>query len=420
MTHAHRSTIIPLDPGAWIPWVLCGGLLAGLGLPACSASQETLGDAGYSIPRSATDISLASVSLAEQTTCITTRSGQAKCWGQSDSSSSIEAEPAEVPFLELGARASTVVTDGMRSYALLDNGTVLALGVVPPFAPIPLASLAYQLVAGEDFACALLDDGRVQCWGRGDEGQLGRTTSPGSHPPGDVVLGGSAVELTAGVAHACARLVGGTIRCWGLGDQGQLGYGRPVSEGELPSSTGDVILGGLATQVVAGGAHTCARLVGGTIRCWGLNDHGQLGYGHMRSVGDDEHPATAGDVALGGSATMVTAGISHTCALLEDATLRCWGEGSSKQLGLSGTATIGDDELPGQAPLADFGGHAVERIFMGALAEHGCALLNDGALRCWGLNDHGQLGLGFTHPQEPLQGPPGDLPDVIIVEDPDA
>jgi hypothetical protein len=66
------------------------------------------------------------------------------------------------------------------------------------------------------------------------------------------------------------------------------------------------------------------------------------------------------------------------------------------------------------------GGAGVETIFAGALAEHTCATLDDGQLRCWGRNDRGQAGLGYASPGDPVEGPPGDLPDVIIVEDPDA
>jgi alpha-tubulin suppressor-like RCC1 family protein len=103
-----------------------------------------------------------------------------------------------------------------------------------------------------------------------------------------------------------------------------------------------------------------------------------------------------------------------------DGALRCWGDGASGQLGLDPSQDIGDDEHPLAAAALDVGGLEVAAIFAGALAEHTCASLSDGSLRCWGLNDHGQLGLGYASPADPVEGPPGDLPDVIIVEDPDA
>jgi alpha-tubulin suppressor-like RCC1 family protein len=390
------------------------------------------------------------VSLGERTTCATLASGEAKCWGDADdgrlglgrSLDADELEPLALESLALGGPAGLVATNGAQSFAVLDDGSVRAFGLNTAYelglpstqtigddetpaaagsaAMVPLAGATVQLAVGKGFACALLDDGRVQCWGRGDEGQLGRGALPGSHPPGDVVLGGTAVEITAGAAHACARLSGGAVRCWGRGDAGQLGRGQAVAGSPVPASLGDVALGGAAMQVVAGSAHTCARLTSGAVRCWGSGADGQLGYGDTRTIGDDETPAAAGDVALGGPAVELVAGLRHTCALLDDGELRCWGDASQGQLGLLASPRIGDDERPVDAEPLDMGGAEVEAIFAGALAEHTCAALGDGQLRCWGRNDYGQAGLGYASPQDPVEGPPGDLPDVIIVEDPDA
>lgn len=390
------------------------------------------------------------ISLGESTTCATLASGDAKCWGRGDDGrlglglglAPSEPNPAELPWLELGGDARMVATNGAQSFALLHDGTVRAFGLNAEYelglphdetvgddetpagtslaTLVPLDGVALQVAAGEGFGCALLHDGRVQCWGRGDEGQLGRGVLPGSHPPGDVILGGTAVELAVGAAHGCARLSDGAVRCWGANDVGQLGLGEPVGSANVPAITGDVALGGVAVQVVTGGAHSCARLDDGAVRCWGDNLDGQLGHGHTDPIGDDETPDAAGDVSLGGAATQVTAGLRHTCALLDNGDLRCWGDGTSGQLGLPSPLVVGDDETPTNADAVDMRGSAVASIFAGALADHTCALLDDGDLRCWGANARGQVGLGYASPQDPVEGPPGDLPDVIIVEDPDA
>lgn len=395
--------------------------------------------------RSAESHATIAVSLGEGTTCATLVAGQAKCWGRGDEGrlgrgtgeASDEVWAAAADFVSLGFPATEVVTNGAQTFALLADGRVRAFGVnsgqelglghpetvgddeTPSDASVstvvPLAGPSQQVVAGEEFACARLDDGRVQCWGRGDAGQLGRDAGPGVHGPEDVSLGGPVVEITAGVAHACARRQTGAIRCWGLGDRGQLGYGVAALPGSTPASVGDVPLGGVATAVVAGGDHTCALLLDGQVRCWGDNEYGQLGYGHTLVIGDDETPAMVGDVALGGAAVSVVAGLRHTCALLDEGTVRCWGEGASGQLGLGSVESVGDDETPVEVAAVELSG--VEAIFTNALAEHTCALRGDGALRCWGLNEHGQLGLGWVDPG--VEGPPGELPDVIVVEDPD-
>jgi alpha-tubulin suppressor-like RCC1 family protein len=80
---------------------------------------------------------------------------------------------------------------------------------------------------------------------------------------------------------------GGTLRCWGDGEDGQLGYGNTdnVGDDEVPADVGDVPLGETVVQVSAGGTHTCALLEQGTVRCWGRAEHGQLGQGNTTQTG---------------------------------------------------------------------------------------------------------------------------------------
>jgi hypothetical protein len=151
------------------------------------------------------------------------------------------------------------------------------------------------------------------------------------------------VEIGAGPGHTCVRLDTGAVRCWGDGSDGALGYG---SAGFIfdASAVGDVPLGGKAVQLAVGGHHTCARLETGAVRCWGLNGAGQLGYGNLDSVGDDETPESVGDVPLGGTAVELAAGENHTCARLDTGAIRCWGNGLDGRLGHGNTESIGDDE----------------------------------------------------------------------------
>ena len=100
--------------------------------------------------------------------------------------------------------------------------------------------------------------------------------------------------------HTCALLDTGTVRCWGPGDGGQLGHGTTdtVGDDETPDSAGDAAVGATVVQLAAGGGHTCAVLDTGAVRCWGAGTSGQLGYGNPNSIGDDELPASAGDVPI--------------------------------------------------------------------------------------------------------------------------
>ncbi len=173
---------------------------------------------------------------------------------------------------------------------------------------------------------------------------------------GTVDVGGPVKQLSTGHYHTCALLETGKVRCWGYGYHGQLGYGNSLTIGdnETPASVGDVNVGDTVLQVVAsktdddrwGAAHTCALLSTGGVKCWGYNGNGQLGYGNTTGLSQP----SASTVDLGGaSAYTLSVGSIHTCALLNTGKARCWGYNGNGQLGYSHTTQIGDNELPSAA-----------------------------------------------------------------------
>jgi alpha-tubulin suppressor-like RCC1 family protein len=265
------------------------------------------------------------------------------------------------------------------------------------------------VAAGARFSCARLDTGRVRCWGIGDYGALGygNTTdigdneTPASVGPIDLGAGRTARAIAAGFYHACAILDQGQVRCWGAGFEGQLGYGNTnsIGDGETPGSVGPVDLGAgrTAVAITGGGRHTCAILDNGMVRCWGRASNGQLGYGNKNMIGDNETPGSVGPVDLGPGRTAVaiTGGGYHTCAILDNGKVRCWGRASVGQLGYGNTRQIGDTETPASvAPVRLGAGRKAVAISAGYL--HTCALLDNGNVRCWGLGSNGQLGYGNT------------------------
>ena len=258
-----------------------------------------------------------------------------------------------------------------------------------------------QVAAGLDHTCVLRKGGLVRCWGEGSSGQLGHGTPESlgddEHPAlaGDLSLGALATSIAVGDSHSCAVLAGGTVRCWGTGADGRLGYGNTqnIGDTELPSSVGVVDVGGTVSQLAAGGSHTCALLTSGAVRCWGNGAGGRLGYGNTSSIGDTEAPASAGDVTVGGAVTQLVAGEAHTCALLTTGAVRCWGNGADGRLGYGTTTSIGDTESPASAGDVPLGEPAVS---LAAGAQHTCAILATGALRCWGNGADGRLGYGNT------------------------
>ncbi|MCA9705203.1 MAG: hypothetical protein KDK70_05045 [Myxococcales bacterium] len=400
---------------------------------------------------------VATLGLGDGTVCAVTHAGQAKCWGRNDAGQLGQGDdeavgddeiPAEVGFIEIGGRVREIRTNGTQTYALMDTGVVRAWGGNDAFdlglmhseplgddetpsdasvsVDLLLDGYAVGLAVGADFACALLEDGAVQCWGANEHGQLGygHTQRIGDDEPpadaGTVALGGPAVALTAGAHHACALLDDGSVRCWGANDTGQLGLGHTESIGddETPDGQDPVAVGGTVVELTAGAGHTCARLEDGAVRCWGANEHGQLGQGNTHTIGDDELPESLPDVLLGGVATSVVAGARHTCALVEGGRVHCWGDGQLGQLGLGTDETIGDDETPELAGLVALGDASVSALMLGPTTSSACALFDDDALRCWGDNDAGQLGYGHTEPVgNTAQSRPGALHKVVVVDD---
>ena len=259
------------------------------------------------------------------------------------------------------------------------------------------ASATPDVQSGANFTCALLSSGTVRCWGDASLGQLGHAnmTTIGDTEPasagGDLVLGGFVVQISVGSSHACALLATGAIRCWGDGSAGQLGYGNPntIGDDETPASAGDVNVGGPSVQVVAGGVHSCALLANGEVVCWGNSTNGQLGYGNMAIIGDNETPASAGAVTVSGQIAGLTAGTVHTCALKRDGNVACWGSAANGRLGYGNLNDIGDNETPASAGNVTVGG-VVTQIDGGD--NHTCAVMAGGAVRCWGNGTFGRLG----------------------------
>ncbi|MGL4648963.1 MAG: RCC1 domain-containing protein, partial [Caldilineaceae bacterium] len=199
--------------------------------------------------------------------------------------------------------------------------------VLPASAPalIPLEG-AVDIAAGEEFSCAVLQSGGVVCWGSDDAGQLGNGPATGPQLTPVAVAGlTNAVAVTAGGNHACALTTLGTVLCWGANGSGQLG-----NDSTLPQTV-PVPVTGLSSvvDVTAGGLHTCALTATGAVFCWGSDSAGQLG--DDITIAPKQVPVAVSELTTGVRA--VAAGELHTCALLADFTVRCWGSDSVGQLG---------------------------------------------------------------------------------------
>ena len=251
---------------------------------------------------------------------------------------------------------------------------------------LPLNQVA-EIATGENHSCARTMDGLAWCWGRNDRGQLGTGDAlPYSQPQqvmdGAVPLSG-VEELALTDASTCARLTNGVVKCWGSGQHGRLGNGN-TQDSLVPVTAleGMAELQG-ATGLAAGTAHVCARMSDGTVRCWGRNNNGQLGMGDSGSSTDRSSPAQI--PALTGVDQVVAAGF-RTCAR-SGGSAKCWGQNLSGQVG-DGTT------VQKTSPVDVLGLTTAAQLMIAP--NHGCALLSDATARCWGLNNVGQLGDGST------------------------
>ncbi|CAM9224093.1 unnamed protein product [Ascophyllum nodosum] len=209
--------------------------------------------------------------------------------------------------------------------------------------------------------------------------------------------------MDVGYAHACAT-VGTTLKCWGNNEWGQLGRGDTDMTGDDPDEMGDDLVpvdlgtGEVASDIALGKEHTCVLLSSGDVKCFGHNDDGQLGQGNTSSRGELPNQLgsnlSAIDLGTGVSAVRVTSGCRHTCVLLDDDSVKCFGYNNYGQLGQGTTDNIGDDagEMGDNLIAVPLGGASVTAISAGC--DFSCAVLDDGDVMCWGRNNHGQLGTG--------------------------
>jgi alpha-tubulin suppressor-like RCC1 family protein len=277
----------------------------------------------------------------------------------------------------VGLSDGTVSCTGRNQFGQHADGTInntLTLGPA-----VNLANVS-KVAAGDEFGCALIADGTVMCWGLGESGQIGNGTFNNINTAPTLVSGiTTAVAVASGYDHACALLADRTMVCWGSNVHGQLGNpsaGTTASPVPVPVSG----LSGVAS-FATGAYHTCAVVADATLQCWGKNDNGQLGNGTRTSSPTPIPVDGLSNVAV------VSGGGDHTCAVLTDRTVRCWGENEFGQLG-NGTT------LPSMTPDTVVG--LTDAVAIAAGWRHVCALVGDGSLRCWGENDYGELGNGTT------------------------
>jgi alpha-tubulin suppressor-like RCC1 family protein len=251
---------------------------------------------------------------------------------------------------------------------------------------IPNVTNAIAVSVGAVHICALLNDNTVLCWGNNQYGQLGNGSTTTDFVPVAVLGIANAVAIAAGAQHSCALLKDGTIRCWGMNYGGQLGSGMSTTIAPFGITTPVAVTSITnAVAIASGESHTCAIIADSTVLCWGDNYDGQLGNGTTTS---SAVPVTVSGIT---TAAAIAGGRSYTCVILTDGSIRCWGRNYYGQLG-NGTRTTTAPALLTPVTVLD----VTSAVAIGLGSEHSCAVLAGGSVRCWGLNSNGQLGDGTT------------------------
>ncbi|MET0789985.1 MAG: hypothetical protein ABW061_00560 [Polyangiaceae bacterium] len=214
--------------------------------------------------------------------CAALADGSVRCWGKND-------------WGQLGNgtgdfSAAPVVVSGVNGATGIDMGYTHACAQTPSAVKCWGANLAYQigsysgtfantpqtivglsgtvskLRTGSDYACALMTNGSIECWGDNQAGQLGNNTTGLETIPVTTAAISGASELTLGNGHSCALLTGGVVRCWGANVHGQTGNGNTTGSVTTPTAVQGI---SGAAAVAAGSSTTCAGLSNGSVKCWG-------------------------------------------------------------------------------------------------------------------------------------------------------
>lgn len=380
-------------------------LTGGLALP----SSEVVADSasGSSILQRRTN---GMISMGYDHACAVNLAGEVSCWGQAyngqlgigDTSASLSTAPAAAVELPGVGRARTVSVGERSACAVLIDGAVTCWGSndydelgtgdsiswtsPSPVLTLPSPGKAREVAVGGGFACALLIDGKISCWGTGANGELGNGAGTDSPTPSATITlpsPGTAIAIDAAEQSVCAVLTGGAVTCWGRDRSDILGNGAagnqlaPPTPITLPSP-------GTATAISMGEEHACVVLTGGAVSCWGSDGYGQLGNGAGGT--DWETPSPVITLPSPGTATAIAAGGEVTCAILTGGAVSCWGNGYN--LGL-GNGIADEVDAPG-APVALPAPSAASAITVGNYAS--CALLTNGRISCWGTDRWGTVG----------------------------
>lgn len=337
--------------------------------------------------------------------CLLTAAGGVKCWGSNyglqigRTGSAPEGVPFNVPGLSsgvtaisAGGRHNCVLTSGggVKCWGTNTNGQLGNNSVTSSVAAVDVVGLGSGVIAvkaGYAHTCALTAVGGMKCWGRNLSGELGDGATTDRLTPVDVTgMTSGVASISAGAAHTCAVTTSSGLKCWGRNDEGQIGNASTINR--LTPTDVDGLNTGVA-QVAAGTGYTCALTTSGGVKCWGFNLFMSVGVNgdmYVQATPVDVVGLASGVTSISSSGSRESFDTSggHSCALLQTGALRCWGNGGQGQLGRGLT---GDSGVP-----FDVLGLSSGITAVASGGDHSCALTVSGGVKCWGNNQLASLG----------------------------
>lgn len=368
---------------------------------------QNCGGCGQACPITCTSgVCLKAVAIAASSqgsgTCAVLSDGTVRCWpGSAFGGQLSTSSPATVPNVSGATKVAAGASNacaiaaggaidcwGQDLTGTISDGSVAAASVGGLTGALSVSANGHPMYDG--FTCGLVPGGLVYCWGQDALGQLGTGSQIPGHLNPTLARIENVTDLSMFSLGGCAVVDGGTVSCWGDNGAGELGNGTagggPQTQTQQPTPTQIPGLTG-ATSISAGTFHVCARLADAGVSCWGSDSSGELGNG----VSEPDAP-TPTIVSNLGNVTAVSAGNTHTCALMSDGTVKCWGDNYFGELG-NGTVSV-TAPMYSLTPTTVVGITNVKQVAAGG--SYTCALLASGAVECWGDNTYGELGNGVT------------------------
>lgn len=286
------------------------------------------------------------VSVSDTTSCAITDEKTLKCWGTLSTigggySDSLVPTISMEGFSNLsagfghacGIKASKLYCWGLNNYGQIGDGSKNTRSY-----PTRIDNDDYiEVAAGNGTTCAINTANQLKCWGNNTYGQVGNNSSGDEvHSPALVFGGDLYSKVTVGEMHTCAIVKDTkTVKCWGNGYQGRLGAGSS-NDSLIPQSVSDA---SQYSAISAGATHTCGVTVAGTGKCWGRNNTGELGI-NSGSVFVTVPTTLVSSTGSTDTYVNIRPGMMRTCGLLTTGSLKCWGSNSSGSLGFPGTGSV--------------------------------------------------------------------------------